>query len=99
MIAQSNGTMVSLGSSISLEFIESVLLPQLRESFPHEMDQLAVAVIGTGSDVLGLDDDISRDHHWGPRANVLYRRTDEDRFKRRLMNMFDQMLPREFRGY
>ena len=79
MIAQRSETTASVGTSISLEFIESVLLPVLKESCPDDFERLAVAVVGTGSDVLGLDDEISRDHHWGPRANVLYLRQDAGR--------------------
>ena len=84
---------------MSLDFIETILLPQLKESFPDEFDRLAVAIVGTGSDVLGLDDEISRDHHWGPRANVLYLREDVGRLKHRLNAVFAESLPREFRGY
>ena len=84
MIAQRSETTASVGASISLEFIESVLLPVLKESCPDDFDRLAVAVVGTGSDVLGLDDEISRDHHWGPRANVLYLRQDAGRLKKSL---------------
>jgi hypothetical protein len=37
---------------------------------------MAIGVHGTGSDVLGPDDAISRDHHWGPRAAILLKDGD-----------------------
>lgn len=99
MIAESASTSTSVGTAISLDFIESVLIPELKQSMPDAFDRLAVAVVGTGSDVLGLDDEISRDHHWGPRANVLYLREDAGRLKRRLTALLSEKMPREFRGY
>jgi hypothetical protein len=99
MIIQRNDEMASNGAAISLEFIDDILLPLLKDSLPDDFDRLAVAVVGTGSDVLGLDDEISRDHHWGPRANVLYLRTDAARLKGMLKAMFTERLPRRFREY
>ena len=61
---------------ISQRFIECEIVPLLREVHDGLVDRIAVGVHGTGSDVLGLDDQISRDHHWGPRAVVLLQ--DED---------------------
>lgn len=98
MIAEPTST-TSVGTAISLEFIESVLIPELKGALPDDFGRLAVAIVGTGSDVLGLDDEISRDHHWGPRANVLYLREDAGRLKRRLATFLSEKMPREFRGY
>lgn len=99
MIVEQNSAATSVGTAVSLDFIESILLPLLKESFPDDFDRLAVAIVGTGSDVLGLDDEISRDHHWGPRANVLFLREDAGQLKRRLNATFEEKLPKEFRGY
>jgi len=77
---------LSTGLAISQEFIKSVLLPLLREELQENYNQIAVAVVGTGSDVLGLDDEISRDHHWGPRANVMYLREDASQIEPQVKN-------------
>jgi len=37
---------------------------------------VAAALIGYGSEVLGFDDDVSQDHHWGARLFLFVRRDD-----------------------
>lgn len=91
--------MAATGLAVSCEFIESTLMPLLKESLPDDFDRLAVAVVGTGSDVLGLDDSISRDHHWGPRANVLYLREDAHRLQDRVRSLFEEKLARRYREF
>lgn len=63
---------MATGLEISTDFINEVVLPLLNREMPDDIGRVAVAITGTGSDVLGLDDDISRDHHWGPRATVMF---------------------------
>lgn len=87
------------GLEISRDFINTTLLPVLREHLPGHFGQLAVAVIGTGSDVLGLDDEISRDHHWGPRANVMYPRAEAALVQTDLDRVLSSELPAEFQGH
>lgn len=53
------------GADVSREFYERDVAPLLRD-VPH-----AAGRIGRGSDVLGLDDDMSRDHDWGDRVTVV----------------------------
>ena len=52
----------------SRAFWEEVVRPAL-EGMP--LDQMAVGFFGYGSDVLGLDDAYSTDHHFGLRVNIL----------------------------
>lgn len=82
------------GLAISQDFIQSALLPLLQEELPEDYDRLAVAVVGTGSDVLGLDDEISRDHHWGPRANVMYLREDASQIVPKIQRAFEKVSPK-----
>jgi hypothetical protein len=49
------------------------LLDAYRPGLPH-----AAARLGSGSEVLGLDDELSRDHDWGPRLTLLVEADDVD---------------------
>jgi hypothetical protein len=50
---------------------EEILLPILRRDFPVETAQSAFGVFGYGSEVMGMDDAYSSDHHWGIRVNAV----------------------------
>ncbi|MEJ5249061.1 MAG: DUF4037 domain-containing protein [Caldilinea sp.] len=56
---------------VSRQFFEEVLLPILRRDFPEETAQTAFGVFGYGSEVMGMDDQFSSDHHWGIRVNAV----------------------------
>src|SRR6185503_6144276 len=86
------------GLKISERFIRTVLLPLVRRHHGELADRIAIGVHGTGSDVLGLDDAISRDHHWGPRAVMLLR--DEDaRQVEPVRQTLSRSMPAEFEGH
>jgi len=54
------------GLELSRRFYFEAVRPILDRRFP-ELEH-AAALIGPGSEVLGYDDDVSTDHHWGPRV-------------------------------
>jgi len=56
---------------VSRQFFHEILLPILRRDFPIETSRTAFGVFGYGSEVMGLDDDYSSDHHWGVRINAV----------------------------
>jgi len=87
------------GREISVEFIHEIVWPLLARRLPRACDLLALAVVGTGSDVAGLDDDISRDHHWGPRANVMVLPEDKRTLIPAVRSALSAGLPSRYRGY
>ncbi|MDP6111471.1 MAG: DUF4037 domain-containing protein [Planctomycetota bacterium] len=86
------------GIELSRGLFEEVLLPMIENSRPEIARQMGCGVFGNGSDAAGLDDEISRDHHWGPRTQILlphrlFQSTGEE-FHRFL----DKELPKTYRG-
>ena len=88
------------GLELSRAFYEQYGAPMLREQFPAAERLIAVGLVGSGSECLGFDDEISRDHDFEPGfclllpdASVLDRRTAF------LMERAYAKLPREFMGF
>ena len=84
--------------NISERFARNVLVPLLRQRHGDLADRIAIGVHGTGSDVLGLDDTISRDHHWGPRAAVLLSNGDAHLVES-VRQTLEAACPTEFEGH
>lgn len=61
--------MRATGAELSRNYFERVVEPLVRDHWPGM--PCAAARLGSGSDVLGLDDAMSRDHDWGLRLNLL----------------------------
>jgi uncharacterized protein DUF4037 len=69
--------------------------PILSRRFP-DLD-VAAALVGYGSEVLGFDDELSQDHHWGPRLFLFVRVVDLPRANAVLAALADE-LPLEVAG-
>lgn len=54
------------GQEFARALFHGVYLPVLEREFPDVLPKLSAGVVGTGSEVLGADDALSRDHGWGP---------------------------------
>ena len=77
------------GAELSRAFYDEVV-SQAVGDIPH-----SAALVGTGSDVLGLDTSRSTDHGWGPRMHVFVAATDVERVSAAV----SAGLPDEFRGW
>ena len=67
------------GLKLSGMFYEEVVQPILTEAYPG-LDTTA-ALIGAGSEVLGFDTPMSRDHDWGPRLFLFLSENDAARVR------------------
>lgn len=54
------------GLELSRKFYESCGAPMLREQFADVLPYLAAGLLGSGSECLGYDDEVSRDHDFEP---------------------------------
>ncbi len=85
------------GLRLSELFYREAVRPILDAEFlglPH-----AAALIGSGSEVLGFDTEMSADHHWGPRALLFLREDDDARYRDAIHETLRHKLPHRFRGY
>lgn len=79
-------------------YYEQVGAPALKERFPALMARAAAGLSGQGSDCLGLDDEISRDHDFGPGFLIWLGDEDFAQYGAELQAAYDS-LPREFMGF
>jgi uncharacterized protein DUF4037 len=62
------------GIELARQLWADAVEPILSRRFPGL--EAAAALLGFGSEVLGFDDEVSRDHHWGPRLLLFVRGAD-----------------------
>lgn len=87
--------MVANGLELSRRLLDDWALPLIRNAFPHLVDRIAAAAT-SGSQALGADDDLSRDHGWGPRIDLVLTDSDFRRSGSDLVKVIDAELPKEF---
>ena len=88
------------GLELSRAYFESYGLPMLEEQFSEVMPFLSAGLVGSGSEVLGYDDEISEDHDFEPGFCLLLPREDIiDRRTAFLLERAYAKLPKEFMGY
>lgn len=85
------------GIELSRKYYEEVAKPILAKHFPDL--NYSSALIGWGSEVLGYDTEISRDHHWGPRFILFLSEEDYSNLKDEIKQKLSEELPYEFMGY
>lgn len=84
---------------ISREFFEQIVKPILAEHFPAETAQTAFGVFGLGSEALGMDDEYSRDHHFGLRIDAIMPETVFAQKRESIAETLAAHLPESFQGY
>ena len=85
------------GTDLGRAFFQELVEPILVEEFPEL--SYAAGIIGSGSEVLGLDDEMSSDHHWGPRTMFFMTADDHETHDLRIRNFLAECLPYSFRVY
>lgn len=86
------------GLELAEKYYQAYGVKMLEEQFAQIKDQAAVGLAGYGSECLGFDDEISRDHDYGPSfciwlPGVLYKE-----YGAQMQAAYDA-LPKEFMGY
>ena len=81
------------GAELARRFFTDVAEPLLSRALPEL--RYAAARLGSGSDVLGLDDPMSRDHDWGCRLTLLVDEDARDQVPR-ISAILEEELPERF---
>ena len=85
------------GIELAQGFFQEAVSPVLQRHM-RDLDYSA-ALIGTGSEVLGFDDSMSTDHHWGPRVMLFLHKPVFKARGRDIRDLLAKNLPHSFRGY
>ncbi len=85
------------GLTLARDFFSEIVRPLLAEKTPGV--PYAAALIGAGSDVLGFDTPVSRDHDWGPRLQIFLPERELPERASLLDRVLASELPSEFRGF
>lgn len=78
-------------------FFEEAVRPILETTVPAL--KYSAALIGSGSEILGFDDEMSADHHWGPRVMLFLSPEDLDSNRDTIVRAMRERLPPKFLGY
>ncbi|HWW75698.1 MAG TPA: DUF4037 domain-containing protein [Pyrinomonadaceae bacterium] len=85
------------GLELSRLFFEEAVRPVISSEFPAL--RYAAARLGTGSEVLGFDTEMSADHEWGPRVDLFLGEDDHEAAREAVRVTLGRKLPHRFRGY
>lgn len=86
------------GIELAEKYFNHYGMPMLIKEFAEYEDRLAAGLVGEGSDCFGFDDDISKDHDWGPSFCLWLTKKDYQTIGNALQAEINK-LPRKFAGY
>jgi hypothetical protein len=85
------------GLELAGMFFREAVKPLLGRGFPEL--RYSAALIGSGSEILGFDNEMSTDHHWGPRVMLFLEPDDHRHYSKPVDEALRLGLPPRFHGY
>ena len=85
------------GLELARLFYLEAVKPLLQANLPGL--QYSGALLGSGSEILGFDTEMSADHHWGPRVMLFLKEEDQQRYSQVIDETLRSGLPTKFLGY
>ncbi len=86
------------GLELAQRYYEECGRPLLAAHFAPYEDRIAAGLVGEGSECFGFDDELSRDHDWGPGFCLWLTAADHAQIGDDLQERYDA-LPREYAGF
>ena len=93
------------GIELSRRYFTEAALPLLNRQYPELSRRIAAGLVaggfdsGCGSEIGGFDDEISRDHNWGPRFFLFMSEQDKQSQGKDVVAYLERNLPTEFSGF
>ncbi len=89
--AQGTKRPVFSGMELCKRFYKHFGAPMLERNFPELLPKLTIGLFGEGSECLGFDDALSRDHDFGPGFCILVPNDTEEKDRQALQDAYDHL--------
>lgn len=86
------------GLDLSERYFNEIAMPIIKDKFPQYQEQIAAGLVGSGSECFAFDDEISRDHDWGPSFCLWLNQETYQAIGAELQEEYEA-LPKEFGGF
>ncbi|MDU1708225.1 MAG: DUF4037 domain-containing protein, partial [Anaerococcus vaginalis] len=86
------------GIELSKKYFNDIAYPLFKNNCPEILDLCSIGLVGEGSECFGLDDEISKDHDFGPEFCMWLKEDDVKIYKDKIEFLLEK-LPKEFLGY
>ncbi len=86
------------GLELAERYYEEYGRPLVARHFAAHQDRIAAGLVGEGSECFGFDDELSRDHDWGPGFCLWLTAGDDADIGAELQMSYDAM-PKSFAGH
>lgn len=86
------------GLEVAELYFKELGRPMLEKYFSNYLDQIAVGLVGPGSECFTYDDEFSRDHDWGPSFCIFLNHNTYTMIGEEVQKKYED-LPKEFMGY
>jgi len=86
------------GLELSKKYFEEIGRPAFESMLPELLSCAAIGLVGEGSECFGFDDEISKDHDWGPGFCIWLSRSDYAKYGNEAERTYES-LPSSYLGY
>ena len=86
------------GLELSKRYFYDIVLPEFKKSLKDILPLCAFGLVGEGSECYGYDDELSKDHDFGPSVCIWLRKDDYLRYKDKI-NKVLETLPKTYLGF